>query len=247
LPIRPRFQPLLVGPTGSGKSAIVTRVAAALGAVLVKVCIADWIPVGARAEPATLITLLDLCRGSERVVLFIDELDKERNAFSNTWSQSILAEVFAILDRRPSLSGYCLSRKLDETQFSERLNTVLFVVGAGTWQEVWSAKQRVGFGGGSTLDPITCVVESRAIPEELLLRFSQPPIGVTYPTSDEAEELFRRCGIVELAQTAGVVLDPKQHDFTSGGMRSLENLVTDLLLRSSLETTAAEDGGGPQP
>jgi hypothetical protein len=69
------------------------------------------------------------------------------------------------------------------------------------------------------------------VPEEILMRFNPRLLVLRYPLQSETEEIFERTGIATLAKTAGETLHPEEHDWSHGGMRTLEDLTTSLLLK----------------
>ena len=74
--IRPRLFPLLVGPTGAGKSWLVRQAVDQLGGNLLHLTFGNWLPLGTRHERSTQFTIIDSLLQFERVVLHVDELDK---------------------------------------------------------------------------------------------------------------------------------------------------------------------------
>lgn len=201
LRIRPRILPLLYGPTGAGKSFLAEHLAVDLAAHFLRVEIANWIPVGARDAEYTTATVRNALAKFDRLILFIDELDK-LSLDSSSWNRSVQAEVWATLD---------LSIRTDH----------FLILGAGTWQHEHD-RRSVGFGNQKQR------IEFGRVPKELLLRFSHF-FALAYPCPVETAEIFRACGIQQLADEMGYPLESTKHDWT-GGMRSIERLCTTLLL-----------------
>lgn len=54
-----------------------------------------------------------------------------------------------------------------------------------------------------------------------------------YPNASETKALYERSGVAKLAARIGVPLDPTRHDWSRGGMRSLEELAAELLIQSA--------------
>ncbi len=236
--LRPRTSPLLVAPTGSGKTALLRSVAKALDAHLLRLTVAEWVPIGASRDltPA-LVEVAEALGEHARVIVFIDELDKFVDD-GRSWSRSAGTEVFNILERTLPASVFSILKKEGETRqlIEERLQSGMFVVGAGTWQSLHQAKPKSPLGFSTTCvtetsDPILLrAIKEAGFPAELLGRFHSRPVALPYPTRQETEELFRRFGIADRAARVG--FEPRLREFSwePFGFRSLESLLADLLL-----------------
>src|ERR1700677_3924937 len=181
LGVKPRFQTLMVGPTGVGKSTIVAMVAKVLGASFHRVAANCWIPCGANGRGAkeTLPEIADVLVRSKKTLLFIDEVDK---IFSDdsSWVAHIQCEILDSLDGRlpfglaPSDQG-----EDDEGWLSlvhSRLNENTFVGGAGTFLSFFDSRAATirGFSGDSAPAPALpdLAVLSKFLPRELTTRFN---------------------------------------------------------------------------
>ena len=228
----PRLAPLLLGPTGSGKSSLLRRIAKENGATFIRTSVGEWSVIGARSGRPTIAGILEALAVAP-VVLFVDELDKVALDGSG-WTRSVMGELFSILDRcvPHEVFGHLKKDLLTPEEFNVRVEQRLFFCGAGTWQQLWSASV-MGFGGSKNQksDVVNRVAAERAVPVELLMRFSWPPLVLEYPGPDESVDLFRRTGIAALADLVGAKVNPREHDWSRGGMRSLESLAADLMLR----------------
>jgi SpoVK/Ycf46/Vps4 family AAA+-type ATPase len=212
LRVTPRVVPLLTGPTGVGKSFLAKRLARHLGAEFIRVEFESWIPNGASHATPTMRGIELVLREEKPLVVFIDEIDKVTDSRSS-WSLGIQAEVWALLDRAVETPR-------------------LTVVCAGTWQSEHDRRSpgfvtqehEIAFGG---------------IPKELRHRFSHA-ILLRYPTAAETAEIYESSGLNKLAASVGVTLYPDQHNWT-GGMRSIERLCTDLLIRRGRNSAAGRE------
>lgn len=260
-PLQPRTSPLIVGSTGSGKSHVAREVAKALGAYYLGLTFGRWMPFGVRDCCPTAFAILQAAREHERVVVFIDEIDK---AFSiraqGEWSKSVLNEVFCALERQFPVEEFGTYERSAKNRAGEGSGGTkrneppdisrIWFVAAGTWQEVTGLsprKRTIGFGGGekSTAsdgdDQILAQVRaSDAIPLELLARFHAEPLLLRHPETDEIPALLSAYGLDVLAAQAGMDLSDVKLDFTKGGMRVMEALAADLGLKILAKKKAQE-------
>jgi hypothetical protein len=114
LPIKPRYNALVIAATGSGKTKIASDLADRTGAKLHTVSLGEWIVLGAHHEPATVTTLLRVIEKSEKVVLLLDEIDKFKSTTDSGWVRYCAAEIWALLDRRLPIEEHCLKSSSDE-------------------------------------------------------------------------------------------------------------------------------------
>lgn len=211
LKVRPRFFPLIVGPTGVGKTTLAEGVASALKLTLIKVSIASWIPVGSRSGDPTSDLIKKALDSGNKVMLFIDELDKATDDSGHNWVQSILGEVYDTIDAA-NKSGR------------------MFVVAAGAWQSLHDEKQSMGFAAKKS-DALQTdeLVKRCGIPKELILRLANPPIRLEYPSKEETASILKETGLLAAAERLGCPIDPSTWKWT-GGMRSMENKAAELCL-----------------
>jgi len=245
LKIKPRLFPLIVGPTGAGKSFLVRNVAEQLDAHYFRLTFGDWLPRGVRADSGgqTAFTIISTVLEESRVVLHIDELDKMREDYEHQWTRSVANDVWNVLDGILPVRDYYKARNQapspEQIRDTEALmREQLWIVGSGTWQSVFeeNARRPLGFAkvdGGfrDTSHVLEKIRAIKAIPEELLARFSSSLLLLQYPDSDaEKHALLEQSGILALAARAGRPIHVSDLDFNQGGMRRLESLATDLLL-----------------
>lgn len=251
LPLTLRLFPLLVGPTGAGKTFLVKRTAAQLKATYFKVTRGDWIPRGARSGRPTAFQILDRLLASERLCLHLDECDKWDLDFSREWSAGLGSDLWNTLDGDFQVRDY-----LGETKFGDqppptvpevehKIRTGLWIVGSGTWQRVFAQGNRTisfGVNPGADAAPISAgaIAKSGMISPELLLRFNSDLVFLNYPAKSETLGLLRSTGISALADELGSTVAASDVDWGQGGMRALETLATRLTLEKYRRTKSAK-------
>ncbi|HTH46799.1 MAG TPA: AAA family ATPase [Candidatus Limnocylindria bacterium] len=224
-----RLQALLLGPSGCGKTHLAHALADKLGIPFCRLTVGDWLVSGSRNDPTTLQTLQRFLDESPRGLLFIDELDKFQ-LDDTGWSRSVMTEVFSILDRKVNYRG--TTEKPWTQALSDRLKSGLFIIAAGTWQEVWESqtKSSVGFSGepAAGFDEASlkrAVRKAQKVPQELLNRFHDgwliiPP----YSEADflrVAQDLKLQPGILNAAEAAASGLN----------YRAVELAITNFAMR----------------
>ncbi len=241
--LKPKCFGLLAGPTGAGKSAIANLLAKKLGAHFLHLSYGGWLPQGVSKDyQPTTYKILGAAAEHERVLVFIDEFDKLGNQSSNSeWHRSVMAEIFLMLDGAWPIEAYRRHAKVPDAVEDPKVQNI-YILAAGTWQSVTSASQsRIGFGGMEQANSIEMQIrEIQAIPAELLARFHQDIILISYPTADEIPSLLDNYGLTSLAAQAGEKIDPKSVDFTKGGMRVFEAMSSNFLLKKRARQRACE-------
>ena len=251
--IQPLLFPLLIGPTGSGKTFLVRQLAERLKAqLLIRVTRADFIPQGARQRP-TVFQICDALVQKDRVVLHIDELDKLRADGGPTpvgdWGASIYGDIWNTAEGRLPIENYLAdndpgkpsTHTLSAAEMRQRVQTRLFVVASGTFQETWekAVKPRLGFGEttGRRTAAITTddILRSKNISPELIARF-HPPLFLDYAEPAEVAQMLESAGIMDLARACHYEITAADLDLRRTGFRGLESLYATLLLaRHKLE------------
>lgn len=172
-----------------------------------------------------------------RTVLFLDELDKSGRGADSTWSRSVSNEIFAVLDGSypaGALAATAVELKMPRSDLSRQVKERVWICAAGTWQETFESQPTLGFGAEQkqrTAEQVLAdVLRRKLIPRELHMRFRDPALVVSYPEADETTAIFESTGLMALADKLGVPLEVSAHDWTRGGMRTVENLATSLLM-----------------
>lgn len=233
-PVKLRLSPLLIGCSGVGKSELARLLADELGARLVVLTVGSWVPHGAKLNPTTLDVITEALGNGGPVVVFVDELDKFQ-AQDSSWALGQTAEAFALLDRT-IVGGSSWT-----SEHSRRLRENTFMIGAGTWNDLWRHKigKHLGFTSPKiSLEDVRAKVGSaNLIPEELLARFSAewqiiPPYSV-----EDFQTIARQLSL------SNDVLDPVAAANSGRNFRYVEDCITraaiDANMRARGKTSAA--------
>ena len=215
--------PLLVGPSGAGKTASVRDFATRHGLPIFSISAATWIIRGARNEGYTADALAAwIGEHSEGGIIFIDEVNKLRaEHLDASWGMGILNELISIMDQDARL----LRMGFKQEQIDALDKFIL--IGAGAWQETWidsRARATSGFGGtqgGGATDPrvfLSAVRDQNVIPEELLFRFNDRLILIEPPAVDEIATR-----IAAIRSDAGVACLAAEHLATLAGQACESN------------------------
>lgn len=249
LAVKPRLFPLVVGPTGAGKSHLVKLTAETLRANHLRVTYGDWVPRGARegAGEATTQRIIEAVLSHDRVLLHIDELDKCQLSYEHSWTRSIANDIWNVLDGE--LRHHQAADDATAARLRKRVASGLWIVGSGTWQQVFEEASRAGLGFNAqppppvAADPVALrekIVQARMIPTELLSRFAGELQFIFYPeTVEEKQRLLDESGILELARSIGFPVSVNDLNFAAAGMRCLESLLTRVVIAAQEQREAA--------
>lgn len=235
-PLRPRFDRLVVGPSGVGKSHLVRALGEALDIPVLRLGYAEWIVVAARQPVTTMGRVQELLASNERAIIQIDEIDKVRADLKSDWSAYQQGELFQLLDRNPAAPtnrGSWSSLQL------KRLRNSTLIIACGTWQSLWDAPDRapIGFQAGTSNDSrfTERIRRSPVIAEELRRRFAAELIVIPPPFEQDYREAAQAFGLEQLSSALGERLDYREAETSRLGARWLEETYARLLARA-LET-----------
>lgn len=214
-PVRLRISPLLVAPTGSGKTHTVNLFARRHRLPIFRTSVAEWLVQGSKSAIPTLDLLRkQLQRHPDGLVVHVDELDKFTS--QEAWGQAQRGELFSLLDGLTAADGWSDS---DRATLRERV----LIIGSGTWQTIFEDKlgRSLGF---SPRDNRTTTAEleirsAKTIGTELMNRWGQ--ILFLRPlTANDYRELMHRLGV------RSEFLDPKEAAASGQNFRALETALT---------------------
>lgn len=214
LPLKPRTNTLIVGPSGSGKTHIVRELASRAKIGIWHENVSNWLPLGARGETPTIVSLVRWLTANDRGIIFLDECDKLNSP--NEFSNSIRNEVFSLLDYRLPDGAITVPESSDIDPFGgqldqatrktvirtlaeEKLKNRILIVAAGAWQSCWEQKRyTIGFHDEATqLGGIERTSLLPSIAPELLQRFRSEILFLTpMKEQDYLEVMAAQIGLV---------------------------------------------------
>ncbi|MDI1248816.1 MAG: AAA family ATPase [Lacunisphaera sp.] len=228
--IQLRTTALLVGPSGVGKTALVRQLGASLDVPVLKLTYGDWIVGGAKIDPTTLRRVQMAIERHPRLIIHLDELDKFHFS-SDAWTRGVMAEIYCLLDRELSGGGSLSSPWKPE--HAEKLSRNVFLVGSGTWQDLWTKRKApsIGFcpgGASADRDMSPRIRHAGVIPDELINRFNADWIMLEPYTVED----FRN--IAGQLKLGPAVLDPVAAAASGLNFRAVEAALTADSLRAYL-------------
>jgi len=249
-PVKLRTIPLILGPSGVGKTHLVRELAERLKLRVLKLSYGEWIIEAARHEPSTFRRIRQELDRGQSILLHIDELDKFVFT-TDPWSRALFGEVFGLLDRAPGATSHHavevgkgrLPGWTDEQV--QQLASNVFIVTSGTWMSLFEARVRrpIGFWqgqeskGGIDLAALRSAVRNQGIiPAELLNRLNEDWL-VLEPYS---ENDFR--ALAKSMELSPDLFDPEEAVASGLNFRFLENRLTRSAVAAmqERETLAAE-------
>lgn len=222
-----RIAPLIIGPSGVGKTHVVTAVGRAMNVPVIRMTVSNWIIQAGRQAPCALEILQRSLERHDRMILFIDELDKLTRSQTCEYSRHQQVEIFAALDRSLSYPG-APGNPWTSTH-DEKLRRNVMIVGGGTWHDLWITRPRPPMGFNSQADIGDDIAgrirQARIIPEELLYRFSSRWLFLRPYTPEDFRTIAQRLGLAEED------FDPVAAAASGANFRAIENALTTRALK----------------
>jgi SpoVK/Ycf46/Vps4 family AAA+-type ATPase len=201
LPITPRFHSLVAGPTGTGKTAIVIRLAEEVGAALVRVSAQSWMPLGAhnRGSRETMKEIAKHISTHEKSLIFVDEIDKLYH--DSSWGTYLRGEIFDLLDGRLP-AGLKIDDDEDDDSpltaqclLKSKLHLQTFIVAAGTFQSFFEAasSSKIGFCDQTNISipELDAGEIAHRLPRELTNRFHSKLVLLPQLREKDYEQLLK--------------------------------------------------------
>jgi hypothetical protein len=226
--------PLVIGASGSGKSASVSQFATQRELPMLALDCGSWIVAGAATKPATLRMIRDFVRAHEKGILFCDEvcklLPQGEGLLQSGWSLSVFAESISLFSASESLAAHEWS-----PSDIRKLRNEFLCLGGGAFQvaltDVRLASAKGGLGFSSTKSERSHTSEvAKHLPEEILSRFSEV-IVLEAPTRQDLQEAIERIhsflGVKRIRPMKELVDEALG---AAGGMRWTEKYLCSLLV-----------------
>jgi hypothetical protein len=232
-PVRPRFNRLLVGASGTGKTHLARNLARDLNVPYLELCATNWIPLGANERGArpSWLDVADFCYAHPRGIICIDEIDKCGDR--TPWMTYVRVEVFLLLDHRfpGNMDWQPRDPEFDEEDRPKaralsagRLHDSVLVLGAGAFHDLWGyCRTPAGFHANETSGPrhLSSQMMAEVIPVEILNRFAPPLIAMPpLVRTDYLHLLDALCGRFPEVDRAGL---------RALAVRTLDNAVSQQL------------------
>ncbi len=195
----------MVGPTGTGKTAVAAMAAEALSGTipvsLRRVSAPSYMPAGAanRGTRETICVIGEHIARHERTLLFIDEIDKIQES-ENAWMGYIRAELFDLLDGRwPAGLKEIEDENGNEVpieSLTKKLQNSVFCLAAGTfqsWFDDTSSRRTMGFAAeiAPETHELSADIIAEKLPRELANRLNSSLIRIQELTPDDYHRIAR--------------------------------------------------------
>ena len=186
--VKTRPFPLLVAPSGAGKTYLVQQLGRAAGIPVYSINVQNWIIRAARSEQHTLLQIAKFVETNSSGIIFLDEVNKltRQHTAESSWVADLFSELIAFLDADSRLDVMGFAGSLQHLQRN------FFVVGAGAFQDQWKeslSNRAVGFVesdrpcSGERFESL--VRNQNVVPDELLYRFNDQLILIQPPSAAE--------------------------------------------------------------
>jgi len=226
LPMRPRTNTLIVGPSGSGKSFLAQRVAEECKKPFLTINVAEWVLLTAseRGAQATWPMITRWLAAHRTGVIFVDEIDKACG--DGGWERWMRTELYRLLDLQVPAglnTGNSDEESAAESVLAEQaLRSDVLILAGGAFQSFWDASVvgSIGFGSESKTAPTLDLSKLAAyLPRELVNRFRAAVMLL--PSLNESD--YRRM----LDETANEMPESLRRPFLRIGQTRIEQAHND--------------------
>ncbi|HRJ73206.1 MAG TPA: AAA family ATPase [Terrimicrobiaceae bacterium] len=251
--------PMVIAPSGTGKTYLVNRMATRHKLPMFSINVPNWIPRGAKADTQiTIEQLKSFVANNAAGVILLDEVNKMTvgHTTDSAWSSDIFSECLAVLDQDVRLETMGMEGLV------QKFRRHFLVVGAAAFQDEWlrsaSASNAIGFVEGEQTQAREAVFErlvrtQHLVPEELLNRFNDRLIVIAPPTAPEFADRIRGIrSFLSLRPLKEPELTRLGQEAAASGkmMRWLEGYLSQCLAEVPEKSlarlaTAAEEGSAP--
>lgn len=239
----------MVGPTGTGKTAVASMAAESVAASMLRVSAPNWMPAGAnnRGTRETISVIAEHVTRNNRTILFADEIDKLIDRGGDTsWKSYIFGELFDLLDGRWPC-GLTLPETDDDSpdptieSLTEKFQNTVFVLAAGTFQSWFDGagtRRSMGFGAqtNSETDELSADIVAENLPRELANRFNSQLIRLPELRADDYHRIARETADkLPLRMRASFLIEVKRlipgAIAAKKGVRFLEEAILETLMK----------------
>ncbi len=263
LPVRPRSNVLVTGPTGLGKTELARIVAAELEVPLLELVFTGWLPMGGTSNRGSIHTwpmILRFIKEHDSGVIFIDEVDKAIG--TGDWSLYIRLELFSLLDQKipenieldDSDDEDSEDRRKEIADAQKKLSRSFLIVGAGAFQEL--CETRAAAGIGFQRFPTVAALELRelagVLPRELTNRFRSRLINLPPLRRECYLDMLSKVANRLPAELAPGFLEIGENTVEEAianqqGVRWLEEILLDAVIAGQEKTDTRSPQRSPEP
>lgn len=245
-----RVRPLIIGPTGSGKSFLVRELANSGGYPMFRATYGDWLVRGCKEGTPTITQVGVFVESNQRGIIHVDELDKVGKPQSGSdWMRSVNVELYNLIDGRPTASDDSIESTNWPGSLQKKFRQHFLVIGTATFQQLFQSRPQPGFisdalNAGTWGEQIQKRLRRQEeISIELLERFNDNLIIIPPLTKAEAVQILELINDTPpyLFRLPRTELDKLANQAVESGsnMRFFEELITEMALQAQIRKPSA--------